>query len=221
MAKQRVEMRRALANRAAQAATGGSTLTRAGQTHENTRRVDSQLIVQIGQHDEQALGKLYDRYGVLVYTIALRITQDRALAESIVLDVFHAVWQSARSFQIGANLPIWLLGLARRQASEAAQPRSARMGLHREIYPEKHTIRDDTHSEYSVDLFTVPHLLDALPTDQRETLELAYYEGLTCREIATRLHEPVATIKARLRIGLCAFSEALSNAAAHLGEQNL
>lgn len=221
MAKQAAEIRAIPANPAAHAAVDDATLTGADKAYRDTLRLDSSLIVRIGQRDEQALGALYDHYGALVYTIALRITQDRALAASIVQDVFYALWQSARSFQIGASVRVWLIDTARQLASEAARPRTTRLRLRGEAYPEKQATRDDTQNGHSADVLTVLALLEALPTDQRETLELAYYDGLTCREIATRLREPVSAIKARLRGGLSTLSKALSNAEAHLGEPTM
>jgi RNA polymerase sigma-70 factor (ECF subfamily) len=174
------------------------------QGWRDRRLADSRLIVQIGQHDRQALSTLYDHYAALVYTFALRMTQDRALAETIVVDVFSAVWQLASSFQIGASVPGWLIGLVRQLATAATQPHGDR--ARRATHLEKHTIRDHAPSERIADVLNVSHRLEALPAAVRETLELAYYDGLTCPEIATRLREPLSTIEGRLREGLCALS---------------
>jgi RNA polymerase sigma-70 factor (ECF subfamily) len=96
----------------------------ADQAFRNTPLSDSQLIVRIAQRDEQALGMLYDHYGTLVYTIALRLTQDPTLAETLVQDIFRAVWQSAGSFQIGASVPVWLSRMTLRKALAVAHPQS-------------------------------------------------------------------------------------------------
>jgi hypothetical protein len=74
---------------------------------------DSRLIVQIGQDDQQALSTLYDRYAALIYTTVLQLTNDQAVAEIILQDVFYTVWQSASSFQIGRSVPMWLMDMAR------------------------------------------------------------------------------------------------------------
>src|SRR5690349_2620464 len=100
-------------------AVDAPAMTSINQASRNTPLLDSQLIVQIGQSDQQALGALYDQYGALVYTIALRITHDQALAETVVLDVFYTTWQTARSFQIGASVPLWLIEMAQHQSVEA------------------------------------------------------------------------------------------------------
>lgn len=199
----------------------GSTKTQgcADQASRYTPLSDSQLIVRIAQRDEQALGMLYDHYGTLVYTIALRVTHDLALAETLVQDVFRAVWQSASSFQIGASVPAWLLGMARQQAIELTLAQSAETRPYRVGDPEQHTLRAYKHGHGTTDPHQMHALLNALPADQRETLELAYYYGLTCREIAARLREPVGTIKTRLHKGLRTLAEALSDHAANLGER--
>lgn len=207
-----------MAKQVADVRAGRTMLGQAGWAFQNTPALDSQLIVQIGQRNEQALGALYDRFSALVYTLALQITHDRALAETIVVDVFYAVWELASSFQIGASVPAWMIGITRRRAIEVAQPQAARTRTPSVARPETHTI-DGKQIERMIHVLTMPGLLDTLPAEVRETLELAYYDGLTCREIATRLHEPLSTITIRLRSGLCTLSDALSNVAENLGEQ--
>jgi RNA polymerase sigma-70 factor (ECF subfamily) len=192
----------------------------AGVAADRPVDVDSQLLLRIGQRDEQALGALYDHYGARVYTIALRITQQQTLAETVVQSVFRTIWQLADGLPVGANLEAWMLGLARQHAIEEAQPRGANVRMRREAQPEKHSSADGTQGERLAGTRNVPGLLNALPPEQREALELAYYDRLTCREIATRLRQPVSTITSRLRSGLYTFSEALSKVSDELGEQS-
>jgi hypothetical protein len=99
-------------------------MARTNHASRNAALLDSCLIVQIGQRDEQALHALNDRYGALMYSIALQMTQDRELAETVVLDVFSAVWQSANSFQIGQSVSMWLIEMAQHQAVDALPARS-------------------------------------------------------------------------------------------------
>jgi RNA polymerase sigma-70 factor (ECF subfamily) len=183
--------------------------------------VDSQLLLRLGQRDEQALGALYDHYGARVYTIALRITQQQTLAEAAVQDVFRTVWQLAGRLPGGVNLEAWMIDLVRQHASELAQPRAVTLRMRREAYPEEYSHAPGKQGERLADTRNVPGLLNALPAEQREALELAYYDRLTCREIATRLRESLSTITSRLRSGLGTFSEALSKASDDMDEQNL
>jgi RNA polymerase sigma-70 factor (ECF subfamily) len=182
--------------------------------------MDSQLLMRIGLRDEQTLGALYDHYGARVYTIALRITQEQALAEAVVQDVFRTVWLTAR-LPVGVNLEAWMIDLARQHAIEVAQRRGAAVPMRRgEAQPDTHRSADGTQGQRLAGTRNIHDLLNALPAEQREALELAYYDRLTCREIATRLRESVSTIAARLRNGLCTFSVALRNASDDLDEQS-
>lgn len=86
---------------------------------------DSRLIVQIGQYDQQALSTLYDHYAALIYTTVLQITNNQAIAETILQDVFNTVWRLASSFQIGRSVPIWLIDMAQQYVHAAAKGTSS------------------------------------------------------------------------------------------------
>src|SRR5947199_148914 len=88
---------------------------------------DETLLALVLRHQEAALGVLYDRYGRLVYAIALRVTGDRETAEEVVQDVFQNVWQAAGSFQPGiGSFSAWLLGIARHRAIDATRSKRER-----------------------------------------------------------------------------------------------
>jgi RNA polymerase sigma-70 factor (ECF subfamily) len=158
-----------------------------------------------------ALGALYDRYYRLVYAIALRIAGDHQIAEEVTQDVFHAIWQSANTFQPGGNGLSWLMGIARHRAIDATRSRRYR-ARQREM-----TLLDDQNSldsEQPTDRLlvreTVRDALVTLPTAQRQPLTLAFYGGLTHSEIADRLGEPVGTIKSRMRLGMIKLRDLLA-----------
>lgn len=166
---------------------------------------DAALISRVAHQEERALGDLYDRYSRLIYAIALRIAGDHNIAEEVTQDVFHAVWQSAGSFQIDGNLPSWLMGIARHRAIDATRSRRYR-ARQREL-----TLVDDQPTgsaqldEPTDQLLlreVVRSALTTLPLAQRQPLALAFYGGLTHHEIADRLGEPVGTIKSRMRLGM-------------------
>jgi RNA polymerase sigma-70 factor (ECF subfamily) len=166
---------------------------------------DEELVKQILRRDERALGAVYDRYGRLVYTIALRITGDREAAEEVVQDVFQAVWQGVSSFQPSGSFPAWLTGIARHRAIDLTRSRRHRARA-REQTLDPGIADAPSASESPTDMLAlravVRTALDELPPTQRQTIELAYYGGLTHVEIAGRLGEPVGTIKSRMRLGL-------------------
>ena len=87
---------------------------------------DEELVGRVLRREEAALGAIYDRYGRLVYTIALRITGDREAAEEVMQDVFQAVWQGVGSFQPGGSFAAWLTGIARHRAIDLTRSRRYR-----------------------------------------------------------------------------------------------
>jgi RNA polymerase sigma-70 factor (ECF subfamily) len=168
---------------------------------------DEELLVLVIRRQESALGHLYDRYGRLVYTIALRITGDRQTAEEVVQDVFQNVWQAAGSFQAGVGqFSSWLLGITRHRAIDATRSKRERARTREQALDASFPISDESDIERDVTQSmlrdTVRAALQELPSNQRQAVEMAYYGDLTRAEIAQRLGEPLGTIKTRLRLGL-------------------
>lgn len=155
------------------------------------------LIRRLTRGDHAALGEFYDLHAGLVNGLALRILRDRADAEDTVQEVFVQVWQQAARFDPSRGTPqAWLctmtrtraLDRLRRRASRREEPELAQVGS-----------TEAPRKEYSL---AVRSALDALPADQRQPLELAYYEGLTQSEIAERLAQPLGTVKTRIRTAM-------------------
>lgn len=168
------------------------------------REQDALLIARVAHHEERALGDLYDRYSRLIYAIALRIAGDHNTAEEVTQDVFHAVWQSAGSFQSDGNLPSWLMGIARHRAIDATRSRRYRARQRELMLVDDQTpsAQLDEPTEQLLLREVVRSALATLPPAQRQPLALAFYAGLTHHEIADRLGEPVGTIKSRMRLGM-------------------
>jgi RNA polymerase sigma-70 factor (ECF subfamily) len=166
---------------------------------------DEELVGRVLRREEPALSVIYDRYGRLVYTIALRITGDRDAAEEVMQDVFQAVWQGAGSFQPGGSFAAWLTGIARHRAIDVTRSRRYRARA-RESTLEEYMASGATAGEAPADALVlrtvVRAALNELPPLQRQAIELAYYGGLTHVEIAGRLGEPIGTVKSRMRLGL-------------------
>lgn len=168
---------------------------------------DDELLALVARGDEPALGVLYNRYGGLVYTIALRVTGDRQTAEEVTQDVFQGVWQSAGGYQAGRGAcAAWLAGIARHRAIDATRSRRERARTREQTYD--HGAFAETTGAPDPELTdldlreAVRSALDSLPNAQRQAVELAFYGGLTRTEIAERLGEPLGTVKTRLRLGL-------------------
>jgi RNA polymerase sigma-70 factor, ECF subfamily len=185
------------------------------QAVENLNQAsDEVLAALVARRVEAALGAIYDRYGALVYAIALRITGDRQTAEEVVQDVFQCVWQTAATYRAElGNFAPWLSGIARHRAIDAIRSKRERART-REQNIEQMVIHDpssgpEAEAGRAVLRDAVRSALSELPQSQRQAVELAYYGGLTRVEIADRLGEPVGTVKTRLRLGLLKLRDAL------------
>jgi len=168
---------------------------------------DSVLIGLVARRDEAALSVLYDRYNRLVFSLALRVVGERALAEEIVLDSFWSVWRAADSFVADrGRFVAWLMSVARHRAIDELRRLNVR--------PEGNSVElDDAlkmpHAdqlEEIVDLHQrrdlVRSVLAQLPGPQRQALEMAYFGGLTQQEIADKTATPLGTVKTRMRLGM-------------------
>jgi RNA polymerase sigma-70 factor (ECF subfamily) len=168
---------------------------------------DEELLALILRRQEVALGAVYDRYGRLVYAVALRITGDRETAEEVVQDVFQNVWQAAGTFQPRAGaFAAWLLGITRHRAIDATRSKRERARAREQTLDFEVAVGSDKAIEREVGQAllgdAVRKALAELPPNQRQAVEMAYYGDLTRAEIAERLGEPLGTIKTRLRLGL-------------------
>ena len=165
---------------------------------------DQSLIRRVVDGDESALAALYDRYSGVVYSVASRILRDPGGAEEVLQDIFFQLWRTASQFDFArGSLAGWLLVAARHRAIDRLRRRGAAgHGAQTDDPPgepvaigfdlESYAARAEAMSKVST-------ALGGLPENQRQALELAYFEGLTHIEIANRTGEPLGTVKTRLR----------------------
>lgn len=169
---------------------------------------DEQLIQAVAQGDRQAFEMLYDRYASVVFGLALKMLGDREVAEEAVQEIFWRIWQRAKSFDRSRAFAPWLFGIAHNYCIDELRRRRARPQpvYEDDDHPVLSSIADDADvSEaalQSEQRRVVLNALRELPAEQRQALELAYFGGLTQQEIATRLGNPLGTIKTRMRLGL-------------------
>lgn len=166
---------------------------------------DGNLMIAVARFDEAALAELYRRHAGAVYALAYRLLHERAIAEEIVQEVFLRVWNQPERYEEGrGSLRSFLLAIthgraidmlradgARRQREEREARATAEAGydLEREVW------------DLSVAAY-VREAVSALPGEEREAIQLAYFGGHTYREVATLLATPEGTIKSRIRSGL-------------------
>jgi RNA polymerase sigma-70 factor (ECF subfamily) len=167
--------------------------------------------------DESALAALYDESSQLAYTIALRILQDEADASEVVLDVYKQVWDAAARFdERRGSAAAWIVILARSRAMDRRRSRAARMRTAVKV-EELHDVISRQPSPESLAIASqssrsVMRALEAVPLEQRQALELAFFGGLSHSEIADKLGEPLGTVKTRIRLGVGRLRELLKDA---------
>ncbi len=173
---------------------------------------DEVLIRRVAESDdERALSELYDRYGGLVHGAGMRYLGDRGLAEDLVQDVFFAVWRNAAGFDPSrASFSTWIHRITRNRATDIARRRRARV---RTVAPTQHDApvepKESDAAEEVLRGFDVVGALSELSSAHREVLVLAYFGGLSQREISARTDTPLGTVKSRTTAALRAAREHL------------
>lgn len=180
---------------------------------------DTELIGRAAEGDAQSLEILYDRYSSVVLSFAYRLVADRQLAEEVLQEAFFRAWQQGKAFNSGRGTFVtWLLSITHNLAIDEIRKRRRRPLKADSEEPEAFlaTVPDtgagaDVEDEVWLGTLrdTITVALRELPKAQRDAIELAYFQGLTQREIAERLGEPLGTVKTRMRLGLLKLRESL------------
>jgi RNA polymerase sigma-70 factor (ECF subfamily) len=162
--------------------------------------------------DEQALAELYDRYTPLLYPVALRILRSAADAEEVVQQAWLQVWKSAASYDARrGTVAAWLVTMARSRALDLYRSVSSRRRAEGQaeadpLSPPADASASATQRQVGE---KVRRALETLPPQQRQVLEIAYFEGLSQSEIARKLNAPLGTVKSWTRQALMRLRELL------------
>jgi len=160
---------------------------------------DEVLVAAMAAGDRAALATLYERHASLLLGLALRIVREKREAEDLLHDVFLEAWRTAKAFDPKrGRVRTWLAIRMRSRALD--QQKSARVSRNTGDAGLEGLV--DEGDVGSPDHGRVRRALAELGTDQRRMLELAYFEGLSCTEIAERVAIPVGTVKSRIAAGL-------------------
>jgi len=155
------------------------------------------------------MAELYDRYSALVYAVALRVLTDTGAAEDVLQEVFMQLWRHPASFDARrGSLGPWLAVIARHRAIDVLRKRRPQTDLEDVVITIEANLEDN--AERARALEKVRTSLRAMPDNQRKTLEMAFFEGMTHSEIAAQTGEPLGTVKTRIRAALMALRRALN-----------
>jgi RNA polymerase sigma-70 factor, ECF subfamily len=176
---------------------------------ESSQFEDAELIGRVAQGDRQAFQALYDRYGSQALGLAMRVLDDRAAGEDVLQEAFMRIWRHADKFDVArGSAKTWILTVVHRLAIDALRRRKARPALQIDAPEyEDWDLPDDTFSVHELVQATLSraHVHEAmcqLPAAHRTVIELAYFKGMTHREISEHLSEPLGTIHSRVRQSL-------------------
>lgn len=170
----------------------------------SSRPDDATLVALLRTRPAAGVALLYDTYGRLVYSVALRIVGDHGLAEEITQDVFVRCWSSIGRFEASrGSLATWMLTIAHHRAVD--ELRSRRNRERRRELPDEQLAwmaAPDPALDDALLRGEIQAALGGLPEAQREVIQLVYWGGLTRREVAEQLSIPLGTVHTRLRLGM-------------------
>jgi RNA polymerase sigma-70 factor, ECF subfamily len=168
---------------------------------------DVDLVAQLAAGSQEALAELYDRYGRLAYSVALRVLGDQGRAEDAVQEAFLKIWNQASTFDLRrGSLRNWLMTSVRNRSIDYLRGRGAHERQEVQLQPAlaEAAARSDPWREVSLSLErdAVREAMSNLPAEQRQAVELAYFAGYSHREIADMTRVPLSTVKGRMRLAL-------------------
>ncbi|HEV2486338.1 MAG TPA: sigma-70 family RNA polymerase sigma factor [Terracidiphilus sp.] len=169
---------------------------------------DARLLDRVRAGDQQAMTDIFDRYGRMVYSVALRVLEDPGHAEDVMQEVLFKVWREPHTFLEGrGSLGAWLAVMARNRAIDALRRRRPTETVDDVVLVSKTNLASEIEQSSMIE--KVRGVLKGLPLEQQTSMELAYFEGLSHSEIAARTGDPLGTVKTRIRAALISLRKAL------------
>src|SRR5213592_2138367 len=168
---------------------------------------DEDLMQLVRRGDAAAFEAVYDRHATAAFSLAYRMTGTRNTAEDVVQEAFLSLWRSgARYDRTRGSVRTWVLGIVHNRAIDALRRSMVheRRRASDEGLEERFEARERTDAEVArrEEAREVRDALRALPPDQSQVIELAYFGGFTHTEIASMLDTPIGTVKGRMRLGM-------------------
>ena len=170
---------------------------------------DMGLLTRIQSGDQEAMSALFDRYGTMVYSVALRVLKDAGEAEDVMQEIFVQVWKNPGVFVSGkGSLGGWLVVVARNRSIDVIRRRRPTEQVELFALPSSTNLARE--AERNSLLGKIRGVMVSLPEEQRNSVELAFFEGLSHSEIAEKTGDPLGTVKTRIRLALTTIRKALT-----------
>ena len=170
---------------------------------------DMGLLTRIQSGDQEAMSALFDRYGTMVYSVALRVLKDAGEAEDVMQEIFVQVWKNPGAFVSGkGSLGGWLVVVARNRSIDMIRRRRPTEQVELFALPSSTNLARE--AERNSLLGKIRGVMVSLPEEQRNSVELAFFEGLSHSEIAEKTGDPLGTVKTRIRLALTTIRKALT-----------
>lgn len=168
---------------------------------------DSALLALVQSGDESAMASLFDRYSKVVYSVSLRVLRDPASAEDVLQEIFMQIWRNPDSFtSTRGSLGGWLAVVARNRSIDTLRRRRPTESVEDVILASSTNLADEAERNSLME--RARSVIGNLPMEQRKTLEMAFFDGLTHSEIAEMTGDPLGTVKTRIRSALTTLRKA-------------
>ena len=171
---------------------------------------DAELLAGLERGEDRAMATLYDRYSRIVYSVALRVLRDPAAAEDILQEIFMQMWRNPQSFVAArGSLGGWLSVVARNRSIDTLRRKRPSEQVEELALASPFDLADDSERNLLMEKARAAVVL--LPAEQRKTLEMAFFDGLTHSEIAEMTGDPLGTVKTRIRSALLTLRKAFQS----------
>ncbi len=165
------------------------------------------MLGLVRRGDEHAMASLFDRYSKVIYSVALRVLRDPASAEDILQEVFLQIWHSPEAFiPVRGSLGGWLTVVTRNRSIDALRRKRPSDTIDDLALASQYDLANEAERNTMVDRART--VMAKLPVEQRKTLEMAFFDGLTHTEIAEMTGDPLGTVKTRIRSALITLRKA-------------
>ena len=168
---------------------------------------DASLLALVRIGSETAMASLFDRYSSVVYSVALRVLRDPASAEDVLQEIFMQVWRNPDSFSAArGSLGGWLAVVSRNRSIDALRRKRPTDSIEDVILASPYNLANEAERNSLIE--RARGVIVKLPVEQRKTLEMAFFDGLTHSEIAEMTGDPLGTVKTRIRSALLTLRKA-------------